>query len=530
MTLSRVFGIDDQFFHIRFADLLYRKGIGVLTNFQSIYFSKIGIIKEYFVYYNFLFYVVLIPFTFISPLVIGMKLYGVFAVATSFLVVYAFLRKISIKNPFSYTALFFIALLQSGWLFRFTVARPFTLAPAFLVVMLYFIYKKKYFITAIIAFLYFYWHTATFIFPFCLAFGYFIFEQFYGKKPDWKLIIWPFLGTFGAVFITYLVSPGIIPYLKDVIFPVFFDTSLTKSTGISEGSEVYGKDLIAMSAIFFLFFSTLVIAGSYEILRYVQLKKDSQKNEDMFDMKMQPLRAMLFMASITFFVSIALSARFLDYFVFFCCLYVAIAFNDLIKFLKIEGVLFRRSLRISLAVVLGFLFANTSFNFYDSLASGNSQLVTQGAAEWLNSNVTQGKIIFNVDWSSFPTLYYFSGDKFRYVTGLEPRFLYDLNHELYWEWRNIGNGIYCKSSDCTELTKQRQVASLKESIKKQWDKDQGELIAEAVLKDFKTDIILASNGNTDLLEVMNNSERFKKEFFDDKNSAYAVYRIIDKAR
>ena len=526
MTLDRVFGMDDQFFHIRFAELLRRNGVNIFTNFQSIYFSKMGIIKEYFVYYNFLFYLILIPFTFISPLVVGMKLYGVFAIATSFLVVYVFFKKISIKKPFNYTVFFLFALLQSGWLFRFTVARPFALAPAFLVAMLYFIHKKKYFITAMIAFIYFYWHTATFIFPFCLSVGYFIFEQFYGKKPDWKLIIWSFSGTFGAVSLAYLMSPGIVLYLKDVIFPVFFDTSLIKSTGISEGSEVYGKDLVAMSAIFFLFFATLAIAGSYEILRYVQSKKDFQKNEDVIDMTIQPLRGMLFMASIVFFAATALSARFLDYFVFFCWLYVVIAFNDLKKFLEIKGALFRKSLRISLFIILSFLFVNMSFNFYDLLASGNSQLVTRGTAEWLNLNVAKGKIIFNVDWDSFPTLYYFSGDKFRYVVGLEPRFLYDLNHELYWEWRNIGNGIYCKSNDCTELIKYRQ--AMKGDAKKQWDKQQGDLIAEAILIDFKTDIVVVSNGRSDLLETMNNSNRFKKEFFDDKNSSYAIYRVIAK--
>jgi hypothetical protein len=529
MTIDNVFSLDDHFFHIRFAELIREKGFSAFTDFQSIYFSKMGIVKEYFVYYNFLFYIALIPFTFVAPLVVGIKLYGIFVLTTMFFVVYMFLRKIGTKYPFMWTLLFLFALLQAGYLSRFTLARPFSLTPAILVVMLYCIHKKKYFFTGLISFLYFYWHTATFFFPFCLALGYFIFEQFYGKKPDWKKVAWPFFGMFGSVFLTYIIFPGVLPYLKGVIFPVFFDTSVTKSTGIAEGGEVYGRDLIPLASTFVIFFITLVTAGSYEILRYVQFKRGKQAIEDEPNMSIQPMRAMLFMASIAFFGATAASGRFLDYFVIFCLLYVAIALDDLAKFVEIKKGLFYKSFRYSILIVAVFLFANMSLNFYKSLSSSSSYLRAQGPAEWMNSNLPQNKIIFNVDWDSFPTLYYFTGDKFRYTTGLEPRFLYDLDHRLYWEWANIGDGLYCESSDCTDLTDKRQTMLAKGDTMKLWDKDEGNLIAQAILKDFKTDIIVVSNGRKDLLNVMDNSDRFKKEFpvSNDPTSAYYVYRIVN---
>lgn len=528
MTLDKVFALDDHFFHIRFAELLREKGISAFTDFQSIYFSRMGIGHEYLVYYNFLFYFVLIPFALLKPLVLGIKLYGVLALSFSFTIAYAFLRKISIKKPFLWTLLFLIVLLQSGWLIRFTLARPFTLAPVFLVIMLYFIHRRKYWALAIIAFLYFYWHTATFIFPFCLAFGYFIFEQFYGKKPDWKMISWPLAGTFAAVFLTYLISPGFVAYLRDVIFPVFFDTTLTKTTQIKEGGEVYGKDFFATVSSFFWFLAALFIAGSYEIIRYAQVKRGLQQEEDAMDMSIQPLRMTLFMASIVFLAASALSARFLDYFVFFCLLYVAIAISDAEKFFKIDGKLFRKSFWVGGGIVLCFLFVDLSLKTYNSLGGSSSHLIAQAPAEWLNSNVEQNKIIFNVNWDSFPTLYYFTGDKFRYATGLEPRFLYDLDPKLYWIWNSIGSGFYCETSDCSEIIKQRNKEIAKEESKKKWHEKQGELIADAVLNNFETDIIVTSLRTKDLLAVMDNSDRFEKKFFDDKNSAYAIYQIIKK--
>jgi hypothetical protein len=528
MTLDRVFSLDDHFFHIKFAELLREKGTGALTDFQSIYFSRMGLGHQYLVYYNFLFYLVLIPFTFLNPLVLGIKLYGVFALSVSFTIVYVFLKKVSVRLSFLWTLLFLAVLLQSNLLLRFTLARPFTLAPVFLVLMLYFIYQKKYWAVAIISFLYFYWHTATFIFPFCLAFGYFLFEQFYGKKPDWKLIGWSFFGTGGAVFLVYLISPGIVTYLKDVIFPVFFDTTLAKTTKIAEGSEVYGKDFFAILSSFFWFLAALFIVGTYEILRYVETKRGLQNQEDKFNLSVQPLRVTLFVASLVFLAASALSGRFLDYFAYFCLLYIAIAVSDVAKFFKIDGKLFRKSFWIGGSIIALYLIVNLSLNFYDSLAGARSQLIAQGSAEWLNVNEPQGKIIFNADWDSFPTMYYFTGDKFRYVTGLEPRFLYDLNHQLYWKWFNIGKGIYCESSECPDLVEKYQTISRNEEGKKQWEQYEGNLIADAVLNDFKTDTIVTSVGRKDLLAVMDNSSRFEKKFFDDKNSAYAIYKIIEE--
>lgn len=137
LTLDKVFTLDDHFFHIRFAEIIRTKGISAFTDFQSIYFSFMGMGHKYLVYYNFLFYIVLIPFSFLNPLVLGIKLYGALSLSFSFTVIYVFLRKIPVKYPFLWTFLFLVIFLQSTYLPRFTFARPFALAPVLLVLMLY---------------------------------------------------------------------------------------------------------------------------------------------------------------------------------------------------------------------------------------------------------------------------------------------------------------------------------------------------------------------------------------------------------
>jgi hypothetical protein len=528
MTLYQASSLDDHFFHIRFAELLREKGVSVLTDFQSIYFSRMGIGHDYFVYYSFLFHLALIPFTLVTPLVVGIKLYGVMAISLSLTIVYVFLRKVSVKYPFLWVILFMMVLMQSGWFVRFTLARPFTLAPVILVLMLYFMYERKHLASFFIAFLYFFWHTATFPFPFLLAFGYFLFEQFYGKRPDWKMIAWPFFGTILAVLVAYLISPGVISYLREVIFPVFFDTTLTKETGIAEGGEVYGRNFFSTLTGFFWFLATLLLAGAYEIARYVREKRGIPSVEDTMDLSMQPLRLMLFVASIAFLAATSLSARFLDYFVYFCLLYVAIAVTDISRFIEIRGAVFRKSFFTSIILIVVFLFVNYSLNFHDTLAGTPSYLIAQAPAEWLNIHVEKGTIIFNTSWDSFPVMYYFTGDAFRFVTGLEPRFLYDLDHRLYWVWNNIGQGLYCEESDCSDLVTQRNQFLAKEDGKNVWYEHEGEQIADAVFGDFHTDIILVGARQKNLLDVMDHSSRFKKEFFEDKYSAYAVYRVMPR--
>ncbi|MBP9697892.1 MAG: hypothetical protein KBD65_01740 [Candidatus Moranbacteria bacterium] len=529
-SIDRVFAMDDHFFHIKFSEVFREEGVRAFTDFQSIYFSKMGIGHEYLVYYNFLFYIVLLPFTFLTPLIFGIKMYGVVVVSLSLTAVYVFLRKVSVKHPFLWVVLFLGMLIQSGLLFRFSLARPFTLAPVFLVVMLLLIHQKRHFLSALISFLYFYWHTATFFFPLALAAGYFLFEQFYGKRPDWKMVIWPTLGTGAAVLFAYAFSPGVIAYLRDVIFPVFFDTALFKDTGVAEGGEVYGKNFFDVFSSFFWFLAFFVVLGIYEVLRYIRSKRGIQEPEEAIDMPLQPLRATLFMATLVFWLGSFFSARFLDDFVYFCILYIALAVTDVGRFFMVQGKALKQAVRIGIPVVVVVLFSSFSLNLYDVLGGSPSHMSVQGPAEWLNYNLSEGKIIFNLDWSAFPTLYYFTGDKFRYTTGLEPRFLYDLDPRMYWIWRNIGdNAVYCEQRDCEEIIKQRDefLAPRKsEDEKSRWYKHQGDLMAESIMRDFQTDIIVVSNQRTWLLDVFDHSDRFKQEFFDEKNSAYAIYRIV----
>src|SRR6185312_15640165 len=71
--------------------------------------------------------------------------------------------------------------------------------------------------------------------------------------------------------------------------------------------------------------------------------------------------------------------------------------------------------------------------------------------QWLRSNVPANELVFNTDWDDFPRLYYFDPTH-RYVSGLDPTYLYDKNPELSKLYDRITLG---KQSDPGPLIRDR---------------------------------------------------------------------------
>jgi len=80
---------------------------------------------------------------------------------------------------------------------------------------------------------------------------------------------------------------------------------------------------------------------------------------------------------------------------------------------------------IILAVALG---ANLRVTIKDISESEPPDYYKAGI-QWVRSNVPAGEIVFNTDWDDFPRMFYFDPTH-RYVSGLDPTYLYDRNKEL----------------------------------------------------------------------------------------------------
>ena len=162
----------DHYFHFRFAERLLQNGFfNSFRDFKTLFFTGIAH-GEHLLYYNFLFYLLLIPFTYISPLFLAIKLYAIIALSLIGVIIFYFFKKNEIKYPFLWAVGFFTAIgLGSFW--RLFLSRPFVLSPLIIILLVLAIHKRKFFWIFILSFLPLFWHTSTFFVPILVMIVYF---------------------------------------------------------------------------------------------------------------------------------------------------------------------------------------------------------------------------------------------------------------------------------------------------------------------------------------------------------------------
>jgi hypothetical protein len=149
----------------------------------------------------------------------------------------------------------------------------------------------------------------------------------------------------------------------------------------------------------------------------------------------------------------------------------------------------------------------------------------EGTATWLKNNTKKGDIVFNASWNWFTTLFYYDTDNY-YIAGIEPRFLYDYNHELYWKWWHISNdGYVCSEEKCDTIDAVKDYEMKKEERKNDWYQKEGDQMAETVKNDFKSNYIVSSNGMKNLNDMLDNNNHFQRVFTDNIYNQYYVYKV-----
>jgi glycosyltransferase involved in cell wall biosynthesis len=529
-SVSTLSSSDDHFFHFRFAAQMLDKGFfQSFTDFQSIYLSKMAQGNAYFVYYNFLFYLVIMPFAMITPLFLGIKLYAVFAASFAFTVLYFCLKKFDVKNPLVWT-LGVVAITNFNLIWRFFLSRPYALAPCLLLLLLVFLYRKNYAGVFILSAVYMFWHSATFFMPAGVAVAYYASERFYGSKGDWKNVLYASLGTALAVLSTYLVSSGFLLYMKDIIFGTYWDTILGQKVPINEGGELYPVDFFTLiqgnSTVFAAFVASLAIDRS----SYISYRSGRAPAGDYFagmPEKRRHLQTSVLIMTIGFFLgTIVASGRFGDYLTFFTALYVALSFDYVRRLSKLEGSkTIRRSLKIGLAIVLLYLFTSNMLFLETRLAMGPKAMEMYQVGTWLRNNTKPGSVVFDANWSWFPELYYQS-PKNNYLTGLEPRFAYTLDPGKYWTWQHIAvNGYVCPHETCPDKADAESKAFSGATTTAKWAETEGNNIADALTGTFRAEYVVTSKDYYVLNYILDHDpERFVKGLYDSQYG-YSVYSV-----
>jgi hypothetical protein len=70
---------------------------------------------------------------------------------------------------------------------------------------------------------------------------------------------------------------------------------------------------------------------------------------------------------------------------------------------------------------------------------GRNSYRMSGAGQWLKENARPNDIVYNVSWASFPELFFWDPQN-RYVSGLDPVFLFAYDEALYWKTHYLQSG------------------------------------------------------------------------------------------
>lgn len=520
---------DDHYFHFRFAQRLIDNGfLNSFRDFKTIYFTGIAQ-GEHLLYYVFLFYGVLIPFTFLTPLYLGIKLFAIVSASLIGVILFYVLKKLDIKYSFFWTIGFFSFIGLSSFL-RLFLSRPFVLSPLIILLLLLAIHKRKYIWVFILSFIPLFWHTATFFVPLLVGGLYFVCYGFYYRKFLWKELGIVFGGVLFSVIVATVIDPGFYISIRDNLFSVLFgviDSSATK-LNISVGMEVYPKNFFDLFNSNILLCSMFIVSMVFYVITFL---KDIKKSV-LFDYqtKNKKIIIMVFFALSSVFIAAIpnISGRFADFFIFFGWVFVVLVVNDIFSYVEFTNKDIKKYTGYSLLFCLLYFFSNSALQIHGSLSSSGSRPDDFAqVGNYLAKNLKKGEIVYDVNWSFFPQLYYYAPEQ-NYVIGLEPKLTYLYSPRLYWLWQNIANGYVCEVEKCPEIEKESNTKIKSKKDYKAWTESNGEKIADTIINDFQSHYIVTASNYNILNFTLNNSKRFEKVV--SSNDKYFVYKILESKK
>ena len=512
---------DDHFFHIKIAKLLANNGWRVINDFNW-YPIKDGRLDLS------LFQISLIPFTFFSNLLTGLRVSDVFWAALSLAVVYFSLRKFKFKYSFLILLIIFSSSHLSNRLF---LGRGFILTFGLVLLELYFAQKKKYVNFFWVSLFHILWHRSLLFFPPVIFFAVEISRYLVVKKVKWNGL----LASLGAVTCGMFFYPNFPMNMFDWMMGLF-RISTDISSGVKlEGSELYTKNGLGFFTSFPIFSLFAIISVVLVIYFYVKSKEgpDSvsvDRDEDL-------LRIFSFFLMLIVFIlgSMVVSGRFFDYYF----ILLIILFASILEFsFRQKEVIFNEKILKYTVVACFIFFSYLSLDNYLELrllVAKSGYKTIKAPVEWIRDNSEKGELIYLVNWSNFPEAFFYN-DKNIYSWGIEPKVLNNRDPKLFWKAYNIlAYGFYCEHQvDCEDEYNEiiKKIQELEKENKKEEvlaiRKENSRKIINSIKNDFGARFILSSdNASTERIELSEDliADKFESVSEKDPNSKITAFRL-----
>ena len=390
--------------------------------------------KDY-VDHHLLFHVFQIPFTF-GDLRSGAKFSSVIFASIAVFSCYWLLLHFRIRYPL----IWLLALLgcSAPFLYRLNMAKAPPFAITFLVIGIWLLFKRKYWILAPLAFVFALTYDMVVLLILAVVLWVLVIA-WAERRFAWRPLVWVLLGTVAG----FVINPYFPHNLQ-----LFYEHLSIKLTA-SDFSTKVGNEWYPYNSWEFIGNSTVACVAM--VVGYVAFDPGDRERGQ------HPLFFLLF--STALLIMIARWKRIAEYWPPFAVMFAAFSLqpwlvgarsaftnlptdmlNELQPFLDRDELAVSsqeqesRALRRTIigAVVTIALAAALVFNARATMIDiGTSERhdYYRAGAEWMRANIPPGEVIFNTDWDDFPRLFYFDSTH-RYVSGLDPTYLYDKDPSL----------------------------------------------------------------------------------------------------
>lgn len=457
----------DAYFHIKFSYLM-RGQWGII---KSLPWLQYTIHKDYFRDHHFLHHIIYIPFTF-GNLIIGAKWGAVIFPSLAATAFFRLLTANQIKFAFVWSLLFLVS--SRVFIYRMSMARVQSISLLFMILAVLFIIERRYIALSVLAFL-FVWLYDGFFMLAIIGVIFFFCEWGINKERDLKLLIYLFSG----ILMGMVINPYFPNNITSYIFNMMRASKSPENVSVGiEWSPYTTWYLLKDSApVFIMFISSILYGLIYGV-------KDKAKSIS------------LLMISLFFFVLLCRSRRSIEYWPVFSLMFSAFALNGLFQSKKeLDTITCKTISRILITIGSILLVALSTVNVVkarEMIMDEEPLDYFKGAAIWLKENTNPGDIVFNADWDDFPQLFFYNSDNY-YIVGLDSNYMYKLDPELYFKWKDITRGkISNPSIDIKNLFKANFIIT---------DNEQEEFIEK--IKEDKQCQIVYQDGNCTVYRINN---------------------------
>lgn len=369
-----------------------------------------------------LFHILIIPFTYIKTSIINQARISVLFFAGLLIFTYFSFLKQYVSKAIQILALFPL-LLSTLFLNYINPLRPKTFALTILILLLYFIIERKYFLVFISCILYTLSHIS---FPFAIVFVFIIeFSRYlYSKNISKKNIIAVILGIVIGTFLHPNFPNNIISlHLNAIIVPI---QTMLGNLDLQFGLEWNPYDTRTIILDFFTLFVGLFFLFSLLLLKKIRIN----------------FHVIVLFFVFSFFTFLSMFSLAYWYFAYpFGIIFVATFFSD---YLKDK----RQSIQNIFLFVCGIVLLSNAFFIYKT--DKYSKVITsttimnnhyENMAKWMGKNIPAGKTIFHSAWSDSPCFIGLNPKNYYFVV-LDPIYMYYYSKDLYSEYTNLSQGKF----------------------------------------------------------------------------------------